>query len=145
MSWWCAISLPFVIFGEPYGDSMRTFRPFGPRVVATALARVSTPARSAARPSTPNLSSYHKIRQPSYPIAFTLAHSPSQALMPRTLCANRSCCEVTERSLLVLAKAAVLEVNARCMIMVRKELRVKLQEYNKCHLWEKIEEDGKWK
>jgi len=47
--------------------------------------------------------------------------------------------------LLVLAKAAVLEVNARCMIMVRKELRVKLQEYNKCHLWEKIEGDGKWK
>ena len=33
---------------------MSTFRPLGPRVTATALARVSTPASKACRPSTPN-------------------------------------------------------------------------------------------
>jgi hypothetical protein len=49
---------PLVIFGDPYADSIKTLRPFGPNVVATALANVSTPARRAARPSTPNLSSY---------------------------------------------------------------------------------------
>ena len=49
---------PLVILGEPKLDSMRTLRPLGPSVVATALARVSTPTRRAARPSTPNLISY---------------------------------------------------------------------------------------
>lgn len=48
---------PLVILGEPKLDSIRTLRPLGPRVLETALARVSTPARSAARASTPNLSS----------------------------------------------------------------------------------------
>jgi hypothetical protein len=40
---------------------MRTFRPLGPRVVATAFAKVSTPARRDARASTPNLSSCHGV------------------------------------------------------------------------------------
>lgn len=52
------VDIPLVILGEPYGDSIRTLRPLGPRVEVTALARVSTPLRSWARASTPNLSSY---------------------------------------------------------------------------------------
>lgn len=47
-----------VILGEPKEDSIRTLRPLGPRVEVTALARVSTPLRSWARASTPNLRSY---------------------------------------------------------------------------------------
>ncbi len=34
-----------MILGEPKLDSIKTLRPLGPRVAATALARVSTPAR----------------------------------------------------------------------------------------------------
>jgi hypothetical protein len=41
-------------------------RPLGPRVVATALASVSTPARSDARPSTPNLSSWKICQQTNF-------------------------------------------------------------------------------
>ncbi|KAH3659095.1 hypothetical protein OGATHE_006355 [Ogataea polymorpha] len=46
-----------VIFGAPNGCSIRTLRPLGPKVTATASARVSTPFKRAALPSTPNLSS----------------------------------------------------------------------------------------
>ena len=39
---------------------MRTFRPLGPSVVATALAKVSIPLSNDCRASTPNLSSYRR-------------------------------------------------------------------------------------
>jgi hypothetical protein len=48
--------------------SMRTFRPFGPRVTATALASISTPFNRDARPSTPNFNSLC----PAYPRRATI-------------------------------------------------------------------------
>lgn len=50
-------NLPFVILGLPYGDSIRTFLPLGPKVTATAFASISTPASSDCLPSTPNFNS----------------------------------------------------------------------------------------
>ncbi|KAH3687420.1 hypothetical protein WICPIJ_001597 [Wickerhamomyces pijperi] len=46
-----------VIFGEPKSCSIKTLRPFGPKVTETASAKVSTPFKRAARPSTPNFNS----------------------------------------------------------------------------------------
>ena len=40
---------------------MSTLRPFGPKVVATAFERVSTPLRIAARASTPNFRSFNDV------------------------------------------------------------------------------------
>jgi hypothetical protein len=48
---------------------MITLRPLGPRVTATAFARISTPLSNDARPSTPNLSSLC----PAYPRRATIA------------------------------------------------------------------------
>jgi len=116
--------LPLVIFGEPYEDSMITFRPFGPRVVATAFANVSTPARRAARPSTPNLSSCHAILV-SFLLKYFEARNSSAEVSwirrERTLCANLSCCplkpETAGRSFEdERPKTEALEVNARCMM-----------------------------
>src|SRR2546422_5805410 len=48
----------FVIVGAPHFLSSTTFWPFGPSVMATASASLSTPASSARRASSPNFNSF---------------------------------------------------------------------------------------
>ena len=78
------MNLPLVILGEPKLDSIRTLRPLGPSVVETALARVSTPARRAARPSTPNLSSCYTSVDPLH-VQFSLRRASYLVRKPQLL------------------------------------------------------------
>src|SRR5918996_3433320 len=48
----------FVIVGAPHFLSSTTFCPFGPSVIATASASLSTPASRPRRASSPNFSSF---------------------------------------------------------------------------------------
>lgn len=96
---------------------MRTLRPFGPSVVATALARVSTPARSAALPSTPNLSSciFHSKLALNPSIAQS---SHCEEAESRTLCANLCCCapKPVLNVDLLRTEARAVEDSARCIV-----------------------------
>ena len=106
-----------MIFGEPYEDSIRTFRPFGPRVVVTALASVSTPFSNEALASTPNLRSW---------ILSASRYSPAD--LSFTLCAYRCCCKFTAMGIalalciepkngeLLRADPLDLDKSARCML-----------------------------
>ncbi|EXI68773.1 MAG: hypothetical protein AW07_04330 [Candidatus Accumulibacter sp. SK-11] len=50
-----------VTVGEPYDRSRTTLRPFGPRVIFTASARMFTPSTMRARALSPNLTSLAAI------------------------------------------------------------------------------------
>ena len=50
-----------VILGAPNALSRTTFRPLGPRVTFTALARISTPSNMRVRASEPNFTSFAAI------------------------------------------------------------------------------------
>ena len=47
-----------VINGEPYVLSNTTLRPFGPKVVLTVFAKISTPRNNEARASSENFNSF---------------------------------------------------------------------------------------
>jgi hypothetical protein len=106
---------------------MRTFRPLGPSVVATALASVSTPFSRPARASTPNFSSCKRVavrckqfQADGHPIEPGASGQGRTRLL--TLCANRSCWERAPGRYFAAAAAAedrARLVNARCILTER--------------------------